>query len=287
MQSFNRIRACAVLTMIGVATPALFAENVVGLTASQQLVSFDSATPGTITNTSAVISGLAAGDRIVDIDFYPVNNILHGMGSATGNLYRINALTGVATLDAAPQASMGSPLDVDFNPAADRLRVFSANDQNFRITPSVGTAGPNGAATGTVSVDGTLMYAGGTPNPNLVANAYNNNFDGTAATTLYSLDTDTNSLVIHSGTPQFSMLAAVGPLGVDIGSNVGFDISPSGATYVSDGNNLYNINLGSGALTLAGAIGGPLDVVTIAVVTPEPSSALLLALAGLALRRRN
>lgn len=266
--------------------PLANAERVVGLTRTQQLVQFDSLAPSAILGTSPSISGLAANDRIIDIDYFPVNNLLHGLGTS-GNLYRIDAATGAATLDVTPQASMGTPRDMDFNPAADRLRVFSANNANFRLTPSVNTAGSTGANAGLVSSDGTLAYAAGGPTPNLVGAAYTNNFDGTATTTLYSIDANADALVIHSGAPQFSTLAMVGPLGFDLGELVGFDIS--GATtiaYVSNGNALYTANLASGGLTSIGSIGGPLDIESIAVV-PSPGVLGLCSLGGLlSLRRR-
>lgn len=275
----------AVLPLVAL-TPLVNAERVVGLTRTQQLVQFDSLAPGAILGTSPSISGLAANDRIVDIDFYPVSNLLHGLGTS-GNLYRIDPTTGAATLDVAPQASIGTPRDMDFNPAADRLRVFSANNANYRLTPSVNTAGPTGGNAGLVSSDGTLAYASGGPTPNLVGAAYNNNFDGTATTTLFSIDANADALVVHSGAPQFSTLAMVGPLGFDVGELVGFDIS--GATtiaYVSNGNSLYSANLMTGALSSLGSIGGPLDVESIAVV-PAPGVATICGVAGLlSLRRR-
>lgn len=266
-------------------TGATHAELTVGLTATGQLVSFNSGAPGSILLTSPAITGLSQGDSIVDIDYYPVSGLLHGIGSS-GTLYRIDRMSGVAVVDAVPQMSMGTVQVMDFNPAADRLRVFSAGDLNYRLTPSVGTGGPNGANVGLVTADGTLMFAGGTPNPNLVAAAYTNNFDGTASTTLYSIDADLDALIIHSGAPQFSMLASVGALGVDVGQDVGFDISVSGQAFVSNGNSLYTIDLTTGALTSIGMIGGPQNVVSIAVV-PAPAGAGLLAIAGLAgVRRR-
>lgn len=269
-RTFVTLVALSVLVTLSVSTTPTSAETIFGLTTSQQIVQFDSSSPGTIINTSPVINGLSGGDRISDIDVYPVNGVLHGIGNLTGNLYRINALTGAAFLDVSPQASLGGPTDIDFNPAADRLRVFSANDSNFRLTPSVNTGGSTGASAGAVSSDGVFSYGGGSPNPNLVGNAYTNNFDGTLSTSLYSIDTDTDSLVLHSGAPQFSTLNTVGSLGVNVGSMVGFDISFTGATFVSDGNNLYSVNLGSGLLSPLGLIGSPLFVETIA--TPEPST---------------
>lgn len=285
MNTFGRYR-CALVAGIAASTLGgiASAELTVGLTSTSQLVSFDTAAPGSILLTSPAITGLSQGDSIVDIDYYPVNGLLHGIGSS-GTLYRIDRATGAAVVDAIPQTSMGVAQDMDFNPSADRLRVFSAGDANFRITPSVGTGGSNGANIGLVTADGTLAFAGGTPNPNLVGAAYINNFDGTATTTLYSIDADLNALIIHSGAPQFSTLAQVGALGVDVGQNVGFDVSISGVAFVSNGNSLFTINLATGALSSIGTIGGGLNVTTIAVV-PAPAGAGLLAFAGLACLRR-
>ena len=52
-----------------------------GLTSPYGLVSFDSATPGTVTNLGTISQ---AG--IVDIDFYPVNGVLYG-STNTGNIF--------------------------------------------------------------------------------------------------------------------------------------------------------------------------------------------------------
>jgi len=286
MSHTRRVRSIAIAGAAGLAlASAAHAELTVGLTSSSQLVSFDTAAPGAILLTSPAISGLVQGDSIVDIDYYPVNGLLHGIGSS-GTLYRIDRATGIATLDATPQTSMGVVQDMDFNPSADRLRVFSAGDANFRITPSVGTAGSNGANTGLVTSDGTLAFAGGSPNPNLVGAAYTNNFDGTATTSLYSIDADLDALIIHSGAPQFSTLAQVGSLGFNVGQNVGFDVSNSGVAFVSNGNSLFTINLASGALSAIGTIGGGLSVTTIAVVPAPAGAAAFLGLGALALARR-
>jgi len=284
----SRASALSILALVAASTglaSSANAELIVGLNAAGQLVSFDSSAAGAVLNTSPAISGLSAGDSITDIDYYPVTGALYGIGGSTGTLYRIDRLTGVATVDAVPQSSLGGPTDIDFNPAADRLRVFSANDANFRLTPSVNTAGPTGANSGLVTADGTLSFGAGGPNPNLVGNAYTNNFDGTAATTLYSIDADLDALVIHSGGPAFSTLASVGLLGVNVGQNVGFDISITGATFVSNGNDLFSVDLTTGALTPIGTIGGSVPITTIAVV-PAPSAAALLGLAIPAFFRR-
>src|SRR5687767_2093698 len=74
-------------------------ETIYALTASNQLLSFDSATPGSVSSLVPV-TGLAAGTSLVGIDFRPaVSGQLVGVGQtgATGAVYTINFLTGAAT----------------------------------------------------------------------------------------------------------------------------------------------------------------------------------------------
>jgi hypothetical protein len=249
--------------------------------AVQQLLSFDTATPALYS--FSTITGTQAGERIVDIDFYPVDGLLYGMGATSANLYRLNPATGLATLDVMPSTPVAGPTDVDFNPAADRLRIF-AGANNFRLTP--GTFNNAGLSAGAVSSDGPFVFAAGDPNataaPNLVANAYTNNFDGTAATTLYSIDTGLNALLLHTVGPQFSTLNTVAGLSVsggslNVGTSVGFDISPAGTAFLSNGNDLYTLNLATGGLTSLGAIATPnFPVQSIAVAIPEPATVALL-----------
>ena len=248
-----------------------------GLT-STGLVQFDTANPGSLTN-SATFSGLTGGDVIADIDFRAHDGLLYGMASS-GRLYRINPLTGAAVVDTA--GSLGVVQDIDFNPVANRLRVLSAADQNYRITQG----------TGLVSTDGIFSFAAADvnvgANPNLGSAAYTNSFLGAGSTTFFSIDTDLDVLVSHSGAPQFATLNTVGPLGVNVGSSVGFDIvMPNNTAFLSNGQDLYTVNLSTGALSSLGMIGGS-GVMSIAVV-PEPSSTglgLLAALGCLARRRR-
>src|SRR5438309_1814799 len=67
----------------------------IALTTGNQLLLFDSATPGTIARTTTV-SGLQAGEQLLDVDVRPATSQLYGLGS-TGRIYVVNPLTGVAT----------------------------------------------------------------------------------------------------------------------------------------------------------------------------------------------
>lgn len=261
----------AVVSML----PALAsAETVFGLTGGGAIFSFDSATPNTINNL-VLVTGTGT-DNLAGIDFRPATGQLYGFAT-NGNLYRINTATGVATLDVVPLMSVGTVQFADFNPVVDRLRILSAGNQNYRLTPS---GGPNA---GMVNFDGNFAFAAGsgTGTPNLLGAAYTNNFAGTTTTSLYTVDA--NNLYLNSGGPSFNTLNLVGSLGITLTGFNGFDISQSsGIAFLSNNDFLYTVNLSTGAASLLGIIGGALGADTIsisAVAIPEPSTTALLGAA--------
>lgn len=225
------------------------------------------------------VTGLPSGETLIDLDVRNTDNRLYAM-SGTGRLYRLDPVTGALTPDGASLTAGVTPVAIDFNPAANRLRIFAETDRNFRLTPSTPPT-PGASPAGTVTDDGMLMYVGGTPNPNLVAAAYTNSFNNSAAgaalptaTTLYSVDADQDTLVLHSVGPQFSMLAPVGKLGVDaVKGMTGFDIAGADMAYlsVSMGGNtmLYTVNLTTGAATAKSTVGG-LTLRSFALALPNP-----------------
>jgi hypothetical protein len=254
------------------------AEPIIGLTTSNQLLTFDSATPATITK-SVTVSGLAGAEFLVGIDLRRGTGRLYGLTNMS-RLYLINSDTGDATAVGFSGAFTlsGTRFGVDFNPTVDRLRVTSDADQNIRVNPIDGTL------TGT---DQTLQYPTADPhanaNPNVVGLAYTNNFSTAGATILYGIDSGFDILVIQNP-PNDGVLNTVGALGVDTTDNVGLDISgTTGILYASlnvgGTTGLYTINQLSGAATLVGTIAdaGTLagaSVIDIAAGVP-PSSRLL------------
>lgn len=254
-----------------------------------------------VSSTPVAIVGLGGDDTIIDLDYRVATGVLYGMASS-GTLYRIDPATGAATLDVVPASSIGTPTAIDFNPAADRLRVFSGTS-NFRVTPG----------TGVVSSDGELTYIAGDPQfgqaPNLVAAAYvNNDINPGTGTTLYSIDATFNTLVVHpaSGSPQFSMLQTQDTLtlmGVMIdflATNTGFDVSTVGGAntaYVSSGNTIYIVNLNMGMVggvagdltsftTVTGPGAGITDFAVVAIPEPSTYALLVAGLVGLGLLQR-
>ena len=253
------------------------------------LVRFDTAAPGAVT----IVGALGGATTQLDgIDFRVADGALYGYNAATSGIYRVNTATGATTLVSTSTTAVGrTAVGIDFNPAADRLRVVTAADNNLRI--NVGT--------GATTVDGTLAYAAGDANfganPNIIEAAYTNNDNNPATgTTLYYIDEVLNTLVTTTN-PNGGALSTVGALGLDVDDFLGFDIftdaggvnNAFASLRVAGAQGLYAINLATGAATLIGAIGmDRLHGLAVATV-PEPGTMALTAAAGLALlsiRRR-
>jgi hypothetical protein len=274
------------------------AEQIYALTSADQIISFDSATPG-ILNSAQFVTGLQPAETLLGIDYRPANGLLYGLGSSS-RLYLINPLTGAATQVGSGQFSTllsGTTFGFDFNPTVDRIRVVSDLDQNFRLNPNDGT----------LTADSALNYAVGDPffglSPNVNAAAYANNVPGALSTTLYVIDSAQNSLAIQNP-PNNGTLTTVGLLTIDASRFNGFDISglttvAYAATPAASGGpaaDLYTINLATGGASLVGHIGAPTDDFLIkgisVVAVPEPSVGVLALVGGvglwmLRLRRRS
>lgn len=272
------------------------------LTNTGTLVSFDSATPGTILST-VTLSGLTGGDAVVGIDYRPIDGLLIGLGyNSTTGTARVYSITdvGVATSINTNTLTLGVGLarvTADFNPTANALRIVTsaATSNNLRI--------PTGG-TGVQANDTDLNPA----NTGIRSTAYSRNNSGggtSGATTLYEIDGTNNALVNQgsidfftgSGTsPNTGTLTSVATLtGVTGPTIVGFDVfnapgtaaSSPGTAFVATSTALSTLNLSTGAATSNGIIGTGLTIVDIAAV-PEPGSVALCGLAAvfLAGRRR-
>lgn len=276
LYSINTTTGAATLVgAIGTGTPAingLAAEigstggfTAVGLTTANQLVTFNASRPNTIQSTVA-ITGLQAGENILGIDFRPATGRLFGLGS-TSRLYTINTLTGVATQVGAAGAFTlsGTDFGFDFNPVPDRIRVVSNTGQNLRLNPIDGTL----TATDTPLNPGT---------PAVTAVAYTNSFAGTTTTTLYDIDTTSDSLSTQNP-PNNGTLVPVGPLGIDVTASNGFDIHAGSNTALAalqvngeTTSKLFAINLTTGSAAFVGPIGSATALRGLAVMTGSAAS---------------
>jgi len=301
------------LVLIGFASAAQ-AEIIFGLTTQNQLITFDSATPGTVATVGGV-TGFVAGDALVGIDFRPSlglnNGLLYAVGvnstNGSGRIYTLNTTTGaaalVSTLAADPADTtvpfpfltvMGSIFGIDFNPVVDRLRVTSDTTQNLRINVD----------NGLVQLDVPVAYVSGDPNfgdtPLLASVAYSNNFGGATSTVLRGVDIgqSPDALVVFGNANAGTLMTALDLPFNSSGLN-GYDISGlTGTPYFSVTGAAASISqlyaAGAGGVTLVGTIGGGVALIDIAApigaqqFVSEPGSLALfgLSLAGLALIRR-
>jgi hypothetical protein len=244
-----------------------FTLRILGLTADQRLVCFGDRAPE-FAVTIGAISGLVGADTaLVGIDFRVQDGNLYGVGNG-GGVYRIDGTSGAATfVNALTVALSGSSFGVDFNPAADRLRVISDTGQNLRHNVNAG---------GTTVNDTALTNAGAAALGVTGAAYTNNDLSASTATTLYDIDAALNQVSIQSPANN-GTLAATGMLGFDASSSVGFDIYSTvrdGATVdvegyavltaVADGvTRLYEINLPTGRATERGGFApgnAPIDI---------------------------
>ncbi|GAA4025133.1 hypothetical protein GCM10022409_06380 [Hymenobacter glaciei] len=232
-----------------------------------QLVSFLSDTPSLLRSTVA-LGALNAGETLAGLDFRPLTGELYAFGynatAATGRLYTVNQTTGALTpIGSGPTTlalgGVNDRIGFDFNPTVDRIRVVSTNRADFRLVPTTGAV----AAT-----DGAL-----TAGPVISAAAYTNNQAPTNATTLYDYDA-TNSNLYTQAPPNNGTLNLVGssgltppttPRGADFDifntsnttTNAAYLLTNTGAS-VDD--QLFTLDLATGAATLKGTVGNGGDV---------------------------
>ena len=162
---------------------------------------------------SKAITGLAAGESILGIDFRPLNGQLYGLASTSAGaakLYTFNLSSGVAT-----PVGMGFTLAAgitavgfDFNPTVDKIRSFTNTGQNSRLNP----------------IDGTIAATDGNLNPgtpSITGATYTNNFAGATTTSLFVLDAKT---LYMQSPPNSGTLMNTGSLGLTNAIQNGFDI---------------------------------------------------------------
>jgi hypothetical protein len=195
--------------------------RVIGLTDDSQLVSFRATSPERARRIG-YISGLTGADTaLVGIDFRVQDGKLYGVGNG-GGVYTIDPRSGEAMfVNSLTVPLSGTAFGVDFNPAADRLRIVSDTGQNLAHNVNDG---------GVTVANGTLTYtpppaAAAVPALGVTAAAYTNNDlnQPNTGTTLFDLDTTMDQVGIQSP-PGNGILVATGKLGVDAAAPAGFDI---------------------------------------------------------------
>ena len=244
--------------------------TIFGLDGANGLISFGAFTPDRII-AKVTVTGLAAGETLIGIDFRPANDTLYAVSSAS-RVYTVNVTTGIATAvgsSAFTPALSGTSFGIGFNPVADRLRIHSTTGQNLRVNQLTGAVAAN---------DTALAYVAGDANfgasPNIVATAYTNSVRPTPlATDLYAIDSN-RDILVEVDRPNGGTLRTIGSLNFNTSEDAGFDIAgdtdiayasltPSSAP--GGPSRLYQINLRTGNATLLGAINNASPLRSIAV----------------------
>ena len=229
---------------------------------SNNLLTFDSATPGTI-QANVAITGLGANEEVVGIDVRPATGGLYAIGltddgaTRTGKVYVINPLTATASpVGVAPFSTTladTSFFGMDFNPTVDRIRIVNNFGQNLRVNPNDGNL---------VGTDTNLSIS------TIEAIAYDRNAGGTTITTLYALNYIGAQLAIIGGidgnpSPNGGVVTNLGTTGIPGALDFQMDIESGTniarlATKVGALQTLYTVNLATGGATSVGAIGNGL-----------------------------
>jgi uncharacterized protein DUF4394 len=200
--------------------------KVIGLTDDGRLVHFTARSPSK-TRDIGFVNGLSSPDAsLVGIDFRVQNGQLYGVGDG-GGIYTIDTTNAKATLVSSLTVALdplATSFGVDFNPAADRLRIIGDTGQNLAhdVNNVAGTV-----ANGMLNYPPVPPATTPTTARGVTGAAYTNNdlppSGASTATTLFDIDTMRDQVVIQSP-PGNGILVATGTLGVDADSAVGFDI---------------------------------------------------------------
>lgn len=258
---------------------SLNSQTIYGLSGNN-LISFKATAPGTLLS-STPVSGVAAGQNIAGLDVRPNTGQLYALGynpnSGETRLYTLDVNTGVATAIGSAaitlKANMGK-VAMDFNPTVDRIRVTGSDNSNYRLHPVTGAL----AATDLDLAFAAMDLNAGT-NPSIGSVAYTNSYIGSTSTTLYNYDDSLNVLTTQIP-PNNGTLNTIGNSGISVnladptsdfdiyfdavsGTNKAYLVANTGT---QSADNLYTVNLSTGASTLVGSIGNGVSVSDIAVM---------------------
>jgi hypothetical protein len=248
------VRAPRALLLVPFLAAEMAAQSLLGLTTDNRLVPMH-AGASLVVGPATAITGLLPGENVVGIDFRPANERLYGL-TDQGRLLVIDPVSGAVTVVGSPLPPSMVEYGFDFNPVVDRIRVVTDSGQSYRLHPDTGAL---------LATDMPLAYAPGDVNagqvPMVGGSAYTNNFAGATSTVLYNLDAARDVLVTQIP-PNNGTLNTIGPLGRDVTSVAGFDITTGGTAFaalntagaMSGTTQLFRVDLATGALTFVGLI---------------------------------
>jgi len=218
------------------------------------------------------IQGFSGDTTAIGLDFRVQDGLMYLVGN-NGGIYTVKlppTPTADPVVTKVSQLSVplnGTNFGIDFNPAADRLRVVGDTGQNLR----------HNLADHTTTEDAVLSTPPALgPTRGVTAAAYtNNDLNPDTATTLIDIGTATDEVLIQAPANN-GLLSATGKLTVDAAANAGFDVysTLSGGKAVSAtgfatittpaaGASLYSVNLLNGTVTSVGRF--PLAISDLAI----------------------
>jgi hypothetical protein len=276
------------LSSAGAATAAPPPTLLWGVAVDGRVLQFTSSRPDRVQ--VVLLRGIPAGERVLALDVRPADGKLYAATSAN-RIYSVEVATRRATAVGSTPFEVGlesARVDMDINPASDRIRFITDTNENLRVNPADGATARRG---GQLDVDGRPAYAEDDPGagttPRITAVAHTNNRAGVplADSKVLVIDVrrDTLGELVF---PNRGGLRTVGPLGLDVLDPAGFDITPAGDAFAalqpagSPTSGLYTIDAGTGAATRLGAIGGGTAVGSIAALgaaTELPAFAVRIA----------
>lgn len=251
---------------------ALTTNDVLAVTADNAcLVRFSLSDPSSV----VAVGSLDVAGSVVGLDFRPASGELYAL-TDMGQLVLVDPMTAETTLVTASIGELaGARYDIDFNPAANALRLISDDRQNFRMgSPALVENAQQQAL-----VDGTFGYLQG-----VVATAYTNVNPGQEGTQMFVISADSRTFFQQN--PNVGLLTRIGGLfpnaeSVDVkGYNVFTTeggMNEHYAVFEVDGSvGLYSINPETAATTLikplpAPEAGGNYMDLVVSDVTDEPA----------------
>lgn len=260
------LAACAPMLQRGPDKSLEHPEILLALTDSMDLISFQATKPDRILS-SVAVKGLRSGDSIIGIDYRVNKKMLYAVSRA-GQVYTLDSASGNLTpVGSNPHIKLvGSKFGVNFNPAADKIRVVSDKGQNLRFHPDTGVL---------AGTDNTLRYAENDVQEADVstvgATAYTYNAKNDQMTTNFVVDLRLGMLVRQGSqegrepvvSPNTGWLNTIAPLGTGPLERAALDIASSNnkaflaAQKKNDGTTrLYLVDLNQGKTTALGSIDG-------------------------------
>ena len=246
----RRLALMAAVVSLCVPASASAAEQLVGLTADNQLLLFRSDSPSNLQG-AVTVTGLATGETLLGLGYQDALGRIYALGS-TNRLYVVNPITGaalpVSTLPFSPPLN-GDSFAFAVDNSTNLARSYSSSGQNLTVSiltgQGAGTAAsyaydPADPGTGTTPVLSALAYSAPPAGSQGLAG-------------LYAIDAARSAFV--TAPTQQALIRTIGELGVRVAGPAGLVLTKAGTALAAlrtsaEGNpQLYNLDISTGKAT--------------------------------------